>query len=90
MHSAKRMPGSWPAEYIEQVYLLSAAADETGFLIAFSYPIHSFGPRPHYTVFKRKRYCFVPDTATVHTTTVRKRIISKTLSRVERFENGTV
>ena len=47
-------------------------------------------PRPHYTVFKRKRYCFVPDTATVHTTTVRKRIVSKTLSRVERFENGTV
>ena len=26
-------------------------------------------PRPHYTVFKRKRYYFVPDTATVHTTT---------------------
>ena len=26
-------------------------------------------PRPHYTVFKQKRYCFVPDTATVHTTT---------------------
>ena len=26
-------------------------------------------PRPHFTVFKRKRYCFVPDTATVHTTT---------------------
>ena len=47
-------------------------------------------PRPHYTVFKRKRYCFVPDTATVHTTTVRKRIVLKTLSTVERFENGTV
>ena len=30
-----------------------------------------FRPRPHYTVFKRKRYCFVPDTATIHTTTVR-------------------
>ena len=28
-------------------------------------------PRPHYTVFKRKRYCFVPDTATVHTTTLK-------------------
>ena len=26
-------------------------------------------PRPHCTVFKGKRYCFVPDTATVHTTT---------------------
>ena len=47
-------------------------------------------PRPHYTIFKQKRYCFVPDTATVLTTTVRKRIVSKTLSRVERFENGTV
>ena len=45
---------------------------------------------PHHTVFKSKRYCFVPDTANVHTTTVRKRIVSKTLSRVERFENGTV
>ena len=29
----------------------------------------NFGPRPHYTVFKPKRYCFVPDTAIVHTTT---------------------
>ena len=28
-----------------------------------------FRLRPHYAVFKRKRYCFVPDTATVHTTT---------------------
>ena len=28
-------------------------------------PVHT----SHYTVFKRKRYCFVPDTATVHTTT---------------------
>ena len=28
-------------------------------------------PRPHYTVFKWKRYCFVPDTATVHTTTLK-------------------
>ena len=26
-------------------------------------------PRPHYTVFKQKRYCFVPDTTTVHATT---------------------
>ena len=30
-----------------------------------------FRPRQHYTVFKRKRYCFVPDTATVHTTTLK-------------------
>ena len=28
-------------------------------------------PCPHYTVFKQKRYCFVPDTATVHTTTLK-------------------
>ena len=26
-------------------------------------------PRPHKSVFKRKRSCFVPDTAIVHTTT---------------------
>ena len=26
-------------------------------------------PRPQNTIFKRKQYCFVPDTATVHTTT---------------------
>ena len=56
----------------------------------YSSSLALFRPRPHYTVFKRKRYCFVPDTATVHTTTVRKRIVSKTLSRAERFENGTV
>ena len=54
------------------------------------FPLPTLWPRPHYTVFKRKRYCFVPDTATIHTTTVRKRTVSKTLSRVERFENGTV
>ena len=29
----------------------------------------SLRPRPYCTVFKRKRYCFIPDTATVHTTT---------------------
>ena len=28
-------------------------------------------PRPYYTVCKRKRYRFVPDTATVHTTTLK-------------------
>ena len=28
-----------------------------------------YAGRPHYTVFKRKRYCFVLDKATVHTTT---------------------
>ena len=38
-----------------------------------------YGYRPHYTVFKRKRYCFVPDTVTVHTTTL------KTIS-----ENGSI
>ena len=53
-------------------------------------------PHSHYTVFKRKRYCFVPDTATVHTATTpktgdqRKRIVSQTLSRLEQFENDTV
>ena len=26
-------------------------------------------PRPHQSVFKRKRSCFAPDTAIVHTTT---------------------
>ena len=31
--------------------------------------LRCFRPRPQYTVFKRKRYCFVPDTTTVHTTT---------------------
>ena len=35
--------------------------------------------RPHYTVFKLKRYCFVPDTATVHTTTL------KTITENESF-----
>ena len=34
-------------------------------------PICSVRPRPHYTVFKRKRYCFVPGTATVHTLTLK-------------------
>ena len=28
-----------------------------------------FRPRPHYTVFKRKRNCFVPDRAIIPTTT---------------------
>ena len=36
-------------------------------------------PCPHYTVFKRKRHCFVPDTANVHNTT------PKTIS-----ENGSI
>ena len=39
--------------------------------------------RPHNTVFKRKRYCFVPDTANVHTTT------PKTISE-NALQSGTI
>ena len=56
--------------------------------------LNQLRPRLHISVFKRKRSCFAPDTAIDHSTTptendYRKRSHSKTLSRVERFENDT-
>ena len=50
-------------------------------LICFSFlkDLKTLRPRPHHTVFERKRYYFVPDMATVHTTT--PRMISKSGSK---------
>ena len=57
-------------------------------------PMAVLRPRLHYTVFKRKRYFFCSGYSyRPHYNAKndqRKRINSKTFSRVERFENGTV
>ena len=53
-------------------------------LLTASKPLHNLRPRPHYTVFKRKQYCFVPNTATVHTSLQ----CWKRSPKTDRFENA--